>query len=106
MSIVFFFQRCSGVAVTALCFIWWKLESARFRFGDGSWVFFFLVPSGIASMILVKELKLSNDANWANYNDLSRGHLQLWLAKESPQNLLNSGLGIIVICPDAKLCSS
>ena len=42
-----FGSRCSGVAVTAPCFIWWKLESARFRFGDsvslkgvGSWVGF------------------------------------------------------------------
>ena len=37
---------------------------------------------------------------WAIYNDLSRGHLKWWFSKGIPQNPLNSGLGIILICPD------
>ncbi len=37
---------------------------------------------------------------WANYSDLSRGHSNGGLVRESPPNPLNSGLGIIVICPD------
>ena len=38
---------------------------------------------------------------WANYNDLSRRLVTLngRLVRESPQDPLNSGLGIIVICP-------
>ena len=40
---------------------------------------------------------------WANYSDLSRGHLNLRLSKGTPpkKNHLNSGLGIIVTCPDS-----
>ena len=34
---------------------------------------------------------------WANYNDLTPNG---GLVRESPENALNSGLGIIVICPD------
>ena len=38
---------------------------------------------------------------WANYNDVSRGHLKLWFSKGiPPPNPLNSGLGIILICPE------
>ena len=37
---------------------------------------------------------------WANYNDVSRGHPNGGLIRELPQNPLNSGLGIILICPD------
>ena len=38
---------------------------------------------------------------WANSSDLSRGHLKKGgLVKESHQNPLNSGLGIILICPE------
>ena len=36
----------------------------------------------------------------ANYNDLSRGHLKWWFSKGIPPNPLNSGLGIILICPE------
>ena len=37
---------------------------------------------------------------WANYSDLSQGTQMVGFARESPQNPLNSGLGITVICPD------
>ena len=37
---------------------------------------------------------------WANYSDLSQGTQMVGFVRESPQNPLNSGLGIIVICPD------
>ena len=39
---------------------------------------------------------------WANYNDVSRRVVTLngGLIRELPQNPLNSGLGIILICPD------
>ena len=40
---------------------------------------------------------------WANYNDISRGHLKLWFSKGIPPQitLSHSGsLGIILICPD------
>ena len=40
--------------------------------------------------------------SWANYNDVSRGHPKWWLVRESPPNPLNSGLGIIIICPDLR----
>ena len=36
---------------------------------------------------------------WANYSDPSRGH-RSGLVRECPPKALNSGLGIIVICPD------
>ena len=38
---------------------------------------------------------------WANYNDVSRRVVTLngGLIRELPQNSLNSGLGIILICP-------
>ena len=40
--------------------------------------------------------------NQANYNDLSRRVVTLngGLIRELPQNPLNSGLGIILICPE------
>ena len=40
---------------------------------------------------------------WAKYNDLSRRVVTLngGLVRESSQNPLNSGLGIILICPDS-----
>ena len=38
---------------------------------------------------------------WAIYNDLSRGHPKWWFNKgTSPKSPNNSGLGIILICPD------
>ena len=38
---------------------------------------------------------------WANYNDLSRGHLKWWFSKGiHPKIPLIPGLGIILICPD------
>ena len=40
---------------------------------------------------------------WANYNDLfpPSSHLKWWFRiREFPQNPLNSGLRVIVICPD------
>ncbi len=38
---------------------------------------------------------------WANYNDVSPRHtLNGGLIRELPQNPLNSGLGIILICPE------
>ena len=37
---------------------------------------------------------------WANYNDVSRGHPKWWFNKGTSPNPLNSGLGIILICPD------
>ena len=39
---------------------------------------------------------------WANYNDVFRRLVTLngGLVRELPQNPLNSGLGIILICPD------
>ena len=39
---------------------------------------------------------------WANYNDVSRRVVTLngGLIRELPQNSLNSGLGIILICPE------
>ena len=38
---------------------------------------------------------------WANYNDVSRGHLKLWFSKGiPPKSPKDSGLGIILICPD------
>ncbi len=40
--------------------------------------------------------------NWANYNDQTRRLVTLngGLVMESPKNPLNSGLGIILICPE------
>ena len=38
---------------------------------------------------------------WANYSDLSRGHLNWCFSKGIPSKIpFNSGLRIIVICPD------
>ena len=39
---------------------------------------------------------------WANYNDVSRGHLEKWWFNKgtSPKSPKNSGLGIILICPE------
>ena len=53
--------------------------------GDGSW---YLRNGGIQI--------------WANYNDVSRRVVTLngGLIRELPQNPVNSGLGIILICPD------
>ena len=45
-----------------------------------------------------------NDLNWANYNDVSRGHPKWWFNKgTSPKSPKHSGLGIILICPDLKV---
>ena len=52
------------------------------------------------------EFRSRNDSNllrvesqihhfWANYNDLSRGHLKWWFSKGIPQNPLNSCLGTL-----------
>ena len=38
--------------------------------------------------------------SWANYNDVSRGHPKWWFNKGTSPKSLNSGLGIILICPD------
>ena len=40
-------------------------------------------------------------AYWANYNDVSRRHPKWWFNKgTSPKSPKNSGLGIILICPE------
>ncbi len=50
--------------------------------------------------------KVSNNLRftWANYNDqTAEVTLNGGLVRESPQNPLNSGLGIILICPDLSI---
>ena len=47
---------------------------------------------------------MAHPIDWANYNDVSRRVVTLngGLIRELPQNPLNSGLGIILICPDLR----
>ena len=78
------------------CYV--DLKDGIFCLSFCTWSLFIII---IPNMMVMMYLScFSNTLTWTNYSDLSRCHLKWWFSNGICQNPLNSGLGIILICPD------